>query len=90
MHIENVVVGTPIVPAEVMLAADHNDWETNEKDKTLFTEERSLAAILKQLGFVPSISEVRRNKPQYAITLDHLDYLEIKWGKKRLFVLVGE
>jgi len=89
MHVENVVVGTPLVEPQRMLASDENDWETVEKQKTLFTEERSLAAILKMVWIVPSTSEVRRNKPEYAIALNKPDYIEVKWGKKRLFVVVG-
>lgn len=37
---ENVVVGKPIVEPKSLLAYDNNDWETNEKEKTLFTDTR--------------------------------------------------
>jgi len=43
-----------------------------------------------QSGIVPSISEVKRNKPQFVKLLDTLDFLEIKWGKSRLYIIVGE
>ena len=89
-HIENVVIGKPIVEPSLIFAFDDEDWEKVEKNKTMWTEERSLPAIMKELGMVSSISEVRRNKPNLCTRLDKLDYLEIKWGKKRLFVLVGE
>ena len=89
-HIENVVIGKPIVEPEILFAKDHEDWVEIEEPKTLFTEERNLAVILKEIGIVPSVSEVRRNKPQYAKVLDHLDFLEVKWGKKKIWVLVGE
>lgn len=89
-HIENIVIGKPIVEPEFMFANDHKDWVEVEGSKTLFTEERNLAVILKDIGAVPSVSEVRRNKPQYAVNLTNLDFMEIKWGKKRFWVLVGE
>lgn len=88
-HVENIVVGTPIVDPSFIFAIDEKDWEENERDKTIWTEERNLPAIMKELGIVSSISEVRRNKPQFCIKLDKLDYMEIKWGKKKLFILIG-
>lgn len=89
-YIENIVVGKPIVDPSEIFAKDKEDWEQIEKEKTIWTEERSLAVILKDIGVVKSVSEVRRNKPQLCIKLDNLDYMEIKWGKRKLFVLVGE
>lgn len=41
------------------------------------------------LGFAKSVSEVRRNRQDLAIMLDHLDYIEPKFGKNKLFILVG-
>ena len=89
-YIENIVIGTPIVEPELIFALDIEDWEKVEKDKTMWTDERSLPAIMKELGIVSSISEVRRNKPHFCVKLEKLDYMEIKWGKRRLFILVGE
>lgn len=89
-YIENIVIGVPIVEPSIIFAFDKEDWDSNEKDKTIWTEERSLPIIMKELGIVSSISEVKRNKPQLCIQLDKLDYLEVKWGKRRLFILVGE
>ena len=89
-YVENIVVGKPIVEPTEIFAKDKKDWEQVEKEKTIWTEERNLAVILKELGIVKSVSEVRRNKPQLCIKLDTLDYMEIKWGKRKLFVLVGE
>ena len=89
-YIENIVIGKPIVSEASMFALNEEDWEQVEKEKTYWTEERNLAVILKELGIVKSASEVRRNKPQLYVKLDKLDYMEIKWGKRKLFVLVGE
>ena len=88
-YIENIVIGKPIASEASMFALNEEDWEQVEKEKTYWTEERNLAVILKELGIVKSVSEVRRNKPQLYVKLDKLDYMEIKWGKRKLFVLVG-
>ena len=86
----NVVIGKPIVDAISLLALDKRDWEENEKKDTLFTETRFLPAIMKEAGIVQSTGEVRRNKPELCITLDKLDCINLKWGKKFLFIVVGE
>lgn len=88
--IENVVIGKPLVHPSEIFAYDKDDWENIEKEKTLFTEERSLARIMVQIGMAPSMSEIRRNRPKLMMTLDTPDYFFVKWGKKWLFVLVGE
>lgn len=87
---QNVVIGTPIVSAESLLALDTDDWENNEKKNTLFTDIRYLPAIMKEAGVVQSTSEVRRNRPELCMTLDKLDCIDLKWGKKFLFIVVGE
>lgn len=86
----NVVIGKPIVDVKSLLAVDDKDWEENEKKNTLFTETRFLPAIMKESGIVQSVAEVRRNKPELCITLDKLDCINIKWGKRFLFIVVGE
>lgn len=86
----NVVVGNPIVSASSLITLDDKDWEENEKDKTLFTDTRFLPAIMKEAGVVDSIGEVRRNRPELCITLDKLDCINVKWGKKFLYIVVGE
>ena len=40
--------------------------------------------------FAKSNSEVRKNKPELVKTLDDLDCIDVKWGKKRLYIIVGE
>ena len=62
-----------------------------------FTEERFLPRILVDLGIYPSVSEIRRNKPELMITLDTPDFIDgidetgLKVSKKRkLWILVGE
>lgn len=86
----NVVVGKPIVDPKELLATDEKDWEENEKRSTLFTKTRFLPAIMKEAGIVQSTVEVRRNRPEFMVTLNDLDCIPIKWGKKRLYIIVGE
>ena len=88
-YIENIVIGKPIVEPCDIFAKDMEDWEKNEKEKTFYTEERFLPKILVEIGATKSISEIRRNRKDLMITLDKLDYKEIKLGKRRMFILVG-
>lgn len=90
MYIENIVIGNPIVEPSSIFGKDEEDWILFEQEKTYFTSERFLPRILVDLGIAPSISEVRRNRKDLVITLEQLDYLEIKYGKRRLFILVGK
>lgn len=86
----NVVIGKPLIEPWVLLAHDIQDWlETEEKD-TLFTDTRFLPAIMKEAGVVSSTGEVRRNRPEYCINLNEIDCVNVKWGKKRLYIIVGK
>lgn len=87
---ENVIIGNPLYPAPQFFASSAEDWRDVEIHKTMFTEERYLPAIMKEAGIVSSTSEVRRNRKDLCITLNKPDFLKIKWGKKFLFILVGE
>ena len=89
MYIENIVIGQPIVEPYELFAKNNEDWENIEKEKTLFTSERFLPKLLVEIGVAPSVSEVRRNRKDIVKTLEGLDYLEIKYGKRKLFILVG-
>ena len=91
-YIENIVIGTPIVSPESIFASSDNDWNAIEKEKTYYTDERFLPRILVDLGIYPSISEIRRNKPQLVKSLDSLDFIDsLNVNKNRkLWILVGE
>lgn len=89
-YIENVVVGYSICSPESMFALDEEDWKNNEREKTYYTNERFLPQILVDLGIAKSKSEVKRNKPQYFAFLDKQDFIEIKWGKRKLWILIGK
>ena len=88
--IHNVVIGTPLVIPSNLLAFNEGDWEENERRSTLFTQTRYLPAIMKEAGLVQSISEIKRNRPELCLTLDTPDCINIKWGKKFLFIIVGK
>lgn len=88
--IQNVVIGEPLVPASEVIAFDSADQESTEKQQTLFTNTRFLPAIMKEAGMVSSISEVRRNQPKLMVNLTEPDCLWLKWGKRFLFIVVGE
>ena len=92
MYVENIVIGKPVVDPQQLFAVDEDDWNRTEKEKTYFTEERFLPRILVDIGIYSSISEIRRNKPQLVMTLDHLDFIDgLKVSKKRkLWIAVGE
>lgn len=90
-YIENIVVGTPLASAKELLSANDSDWVNVEFEKTIFTNERYLPNILVQLGIYPSVSEIRRNKPELMIRLDKIDFINIKPKKKHpLWIVVGE
>lgn len=84
MYIENIVIGKPIVSEKEMFSINDNDWETIEKDKTYYTNERFLPRILVDIGAYPSISEIRRNRKDLMITLNKLDFIDkLKVAKKK-------
>ena len=89
-YIENIVIKSPIVPPEEIFASSYEEWINIEQDKTYYTEETFLPRIMVELEIVKSVNEVRRNKPGLVKELNEYDYLEIKWGKRKLFMLVGK
>lgn len=92
IYIENIVVGNPIATPQEMFAKDEDDWLRIEQEKTYYTNERFLPRILVELGIYPSISEIRRNKPNLMISLDDVDFIDnLRVSKKRrLWILIGE
>lgn len=87
---ENVVIGKTACEPWELFALDEKDWEENEKKKTLFTQTRWLPAIMKEAGLVKSNNEVRKNRPEFCVELTKRDFIELKWGKRFLFIAVGE
>jgi len=91
-YIENIVIGRSIATPQEMFAKDEDDWLRVEQEKTYYTDERFLPKILVELGIYPSISEIRRNKPNLMISLDDVDFIDnLRVSKKRrLWILIGE
>lgn len=88
----NIVIGKPLVPWWELCCTRYPsiDEIEFERDLTLFTNERTLAKILKELGVVKSIGEVRRNKPELCEPLTVPNCFWLKWGKNKFWVVVGE
>lgn len=87
---QNVIVGKLQCEPHHLFANDQQDWEEHEKANTLFIEERFLPRILAAAGVASSASEVRRNKPELVKELTAPDFIRIKWGKKIIWIAVGE
>lgn len=81
----NVQVGYPIVPLSELIPVE-------EFSDTISTMSRYLPKIMVEAGIVSSTSEVRRNRPDLCKIYpdDMTTCEEIKWGKKRLYVVVGK
>lgn len=88
-HIENIIIGNPLVNPENLLAFNIEDWNNNESEKTAFENERFLPKLLVKHGLISSTSEVKRNRPDLWRMLDKTDCEDIKIGKKRVFIVVG-
>lgn len=88
--IVNIIIGKPLVSWWELCCTQTNEDIVTEYDSTLFTDERTPAKILKELGVVKSINEVRRNKPEFCNELTAPDCFWLKWGKNRFWVVVGE
>lgn len=78
----NIVIDKPLV--DLKLLGIEND------EITVFEEERFLPRILVKHGFFKSTSQVRKNRPDLFIELNNLDFIELKIGHKRLWIVVGE
>ena len=91
-HIENIIIGKPLCEPSSLFALNEEDWNSIEKELTLFTEERYLPKILVELGIYPSISEIRRNRPDLMTVLDKVDFIDKLRVKKKVFlwICIGE
>lgn len=90
-YIENIVIGQPLSSPEEMFAYNLQDWNRIESEKTYYTTDRWLPKILVDLGIYPSFSEIRRNKPELVVSLNDIDFMELKVRKKqKVWILIGE
>lgn len=90
-YIENIVIGTPLIPSDELLAKDIDDWKMNEFKRTYFTNERFLPKILVKIGIYPSVSEIRRNRPDLMIELNEIGFIDkLRVAKNRfVWIVVG-
>lgn len=90
MYIENIVIGKSLVEPSHLLAHNDTDWINVEESQTYFTDERFLPKILVDIGVAPSNSEVRRNRKDLFVKLDKPDCLDIKYGRRKFYIIVGK
>jgi len=87
--IENIVIGKPLVSLDTLLG-DESNPNYNWQEITVYEDEIFLPKLLVKHGFTSSVKEIRRNRPDLVINLETPDFLEIKLGKKKLWVVIGE
>ena len=75
----DVIVGKPVLtPEEVGF------------ENVIHTEERFLPRILADLKIFKSASEVRKNRPDLVIELNKQDMMEVRIGKRVVWLLIGD
>ena len=87
---ENVIIGKLSVSSHHLFATSEDDWNNNENNKTLFTNETFIPKIMTLAGIVKSANEVRRNRQDLVRNVEENSFEIIKWGKKFLFIACGE
>jgi|LSQX01.2.fsa_nt_gb hypothetical protein len=80
--VATVVIGEPLVDLSLL--------GFSEDEITIRTDERFLPRILVELGWFPSTSEVKRNRPELFKEFNSPDLREIRIGKKILWLIVGQ
>ena len=86
----NIVIGKPLAEPWELISNSEEEFEKDDRRDTLFTNERFLPALLVDAGVVKSRSEVKRNKPELCKELIEPDCFWVKWGKQRIWIVVGE
>lgn len=74
----DIIIGKPLVSSDVL-----------SLDDPVYSSERYLPRLLVDLGIFPSVSQVRKNRPDLCITMDTPDCIEFRIGKRRLYIVVG-
>ena len=88
--LHNIVIGKPLIEPWQLISTNEDEFEKFDKKDTLFTKERFLPAALVEAGVVASRGEVRRNKPELCVNLEKPDCMWVKWGKNKIWIVVGE
>jgi len=82
MFPENIIIGKPLVDTKILGIKDN--------EIILHEQERFLPNILIKHGFFKSKSQIKKNRPDLFIELNKIDFIEVKIGHKRLWLVVGE
>jgi len=82
MYPDNIVIGKPLVELKLLGIEDN--------EITMFEDERFLPKLLKKYGYFKSTSQIKKNRSDLCIELNKLDFIEVKIGHKRLWIVVGE
>lgn len=90
MYIENIVIGNPLIEPYKLLSNSKDEYDALVSEKTFYTIERFLPRILVECGIVKSVSEVKRNRPDLFVELNNIDCIDIKIGKRKLYIIIGE
>jgi len=96
---DNIIVGKPIF---LEGESENVKWEDLfdvlgilPEEKTVFTDERHLPRILSDHGFFKSASAVRKavpkkGQPPFLRDLDTPEFSQLKIGRHRLTLIIGE
>lgn len=77
--IRDIVIGKPLVNIEVLGI-----------ENPYYTENRQLHEILIELGVFKSKQQIKKNRPDLIKELNELDCIDLKVGKNRFYIVVGE
>lgn len=86
----NIVIGKPLIEPWILISNSGEEWEQFDRRSTLFTDTRFLPAVLAEAGIAKSGSEVHRNRKELVKNLDTPDCFWTKWGKQKIYIIVGE
>jgi hypothetical protein len=84
---DNIIIGKPIANLNTLGINDDvlNEWTVFEDGS-----ERRLDRLLVKYEFFSSMGQLRKNRPDLVKELNELDFMELKIGRKRVCIVVGE
>ena len=87
---QNVIIGNLLCEPHLLFAYDEQDWENNEKQNTLITNERFLPRLLFEAGIAKSANEVRKNRPELVKELAEVDFRALIISVRKRTVSIPE
>lgn len=79
---DNIVVGEILCSPYHLFSLNEEEWNTETKSKTLFTNERYLPKVL-ELAIGVKSKEIRRNRPDLDRSLNEIDFFDVTYGKNK-------